>query len=880
MNRLEVANPSERPWRFLLAAGLIVACGLAAYSNSFTDLFLGLDGKQSIRDNPHIRRIWPLSEALSMPLWPSPDDLDKVRTVAPQPGLSVWGALTDQSVWVASRPHHFMDDTPTIALRPTFSLSLALTNHFLGAEPWAHHAVNLAIHIAAALVLFGIVRRTLERQRVRALTVAQSTWWALAAALLWLVHPLQTESVTYIVQRAESLMGLLLFLSVYCAIRAVGARHRFWWQVAAVAACFLGVGSKQTAVFVPLLVLLHDYTFSQPKTKWSRPVFYLILAAPIWIFLLTHSGAMSVRFEPVRYLSYALAQPAVVLHYLRLTLWPDDLFLYVNTTLFHAQSVAGVVVPATILVMVFVATIYCIAQRHWLGFMGGWFFITLGPTSSFFDANDLIQEHRMYVPLAALAVLAVVGGEFAVRAVTPYLPARRRAAVEAALLTVVVLGLGIRTYVRNWDYHHEFAVIHPADLHGDYTILADHYLSKDGLIQAEASKARAMLSSPDRDTRDVSFAHFILGLAYERRSELQKAAEELEHVVALEPDFAYGHHWLGMVLQREGDLTGAMGHLESAIRIEPTFVYAYKELALVRKEQGDTAAASDLLHQALRVDPNFGEAYYELGTIAANRGDQKEAAGQFRRAIRSQPDFAPAHYELAMILDQWGDAAGSAAHLQQAVRSAPNMAAAQHKLARLLTEQGDLVGAAVHLRLALKAEPDRADAHHELGIILIEQENPEEAAEHFQRAISILDRTLRAHPRLASEHNELGMVLIRVGNVKRAQEHFAEAIRLRPDFAEAHNELGMVLRDRGDLEGAAAHFEEAVRLQPDFADAHNELAWVRLKQGELGAAAEHFRRALAINSSFAEAQEGLEHVQALAPDGNGAHPQDARPTEK
>src|SRR5262249_7216631 len=150
-------------WRARVAATLIVACTLAAYSNSFHVPFSGLDDKQSIRDNPHIRHLLPLSEAMSLPMWSS-------------------GSGDNE------------DKRPAIARRPVLSASFALTYRLFGLDPRPYHALNLAIHVLAGLCLFGIVRRTLRRVRGPDDSDASATWVALLAALIWLLHPLQTES--------------------------------------------------------------------------------------------------------------------------------------------------------------------------------------------------------------------------------------------------------------------------------------------------------------------------------------------------------------------------------------------------------------------------------------------------------------------------------------------------------------------------------------------------------------------------------------------------------------------------------------------------------------------------------------------------------------
>ncbi|HXA14671.1 MAG TPA: hypothetical protein VNW23_06045, partial [Opitutaceae bacterium] len=176
-NTLEKHALVSPRWRVLLAGGCIVLAAFAAYHNSFSGPFV-FDDLGSIPDNPtirHFRPVWPV-------LSPS------------TPGVGVSG-------------------------RPLLNLSFALNYAISGLNVWSYHALNLAVHILGGLVLFGVVRRTLLRLGGK--FEAGALPLALLAALIWTVHPVQTASVTYISQRAESLMGLCYLLTLYCFIRGV-----------------------------------------------------------------------------------------------------------------------------------------------------------------------------------------------------------------------------------------------------------------------------------------------------------------------------------------------------------------------------------------------------------------------------------------------------------------------------------------------------------------------------------------------------------------------------------------------------------------------------------------------------------------------------------
>src|SRR5262249_8505691 len=262
-----------------------------------------------------------------------------------------------------------------------------------GLSPWGYHAFNLAIHLLAGLVLLRIVRHMLQSDRFRAAHPKPSPWLAVAVATIWMVHPLQTESVTYIIQRAESMMSLFLLLTLYCAIQSVHAARPRVWQAAAVCACLCGMGSKEVMVSAPFVVLLYDRLFLAESFKAivrRRWPLYAGLAAT-WIVLgvLVKTPSQTkdwVYFPGITAWSYAITQPAVIAHYLRLALWPYPLVL--DYAWRPAQSLAATLPAAALVVALLAGTLWALYRQSWVGFWGGWFFLILGPTSSILPIAD------------------------------------------------------------------------------------------------------------------------------------------------------------------------------------------------------------------------------------------------------------------------------------------------------------------------------------------------------------------------------------------------------------------------------------------------------------------------------------------------------------
>ncbi|MEK7786522.1 MAG: glycosyltransferase family 39 protein, partial [Chloroflexota bacterium] len=240
-------------------------------------------------------------------------------------------------------------------------------------------------------------------------------YFAFAVALLWAVHPLQTQSVTYVIQRGESLMGLFYLLTLYCAIRGLHSSRRRGWYGAAIVACALGMASKAVMVTAPVMVFIYDLVFlrrsGMPKTSGAgRPHggaalghatppaqaarwgLYFGLAATwgvLWACDVTgevldpsaRRSHVGFGYHGLTPLEYAATQPGVILNYLRLSFWSVGLCLDYDWPV--ARTAIVIIPPALVLLLLIGATAWGLVRRSWLGFAGAWFFVILAPTSSF-----------------------------------------------------------------------------------------------------------------------------------------------------------------------------------------------------------------------------------------------------------------------------------------------------------------------------------------------------------------------------------------------------------------------------------------------------------------------------------------------------------------
>jgi hypothetical protein len=242
---LHIESRSVPANRAAIAAGVIVLAAVCANLNSLSVPFL-FDDTRAITDNPTIRHLGALRAVLS----------------PPHDGSAVMG-------------------------RPLVNITLAINYAIGGTSVYGYHVFNLLLHICTGLALFGVARRTLLQPVLTARFGPIATEVALAVSLLWTLHPLQTESVTCVVQRTELLVGLFYVLTLYGFVRSTERGAALDWAPLAVASCVLGMASKEVMVTAPLMVLLYDRTFVAGSFRgaWrTRRTFYCFLGGT-WLLL-------------------------------------------------------------------------------------------------------------------------------------------------------------------------------------------------------------------------------------------------------------------------------------------------------------------------------------------------------------------------------------------------------------------------------------------------------------------------------------------------------------------------------------------------------------------------------------------------------------------
>jgi Flp pilus assembly protein TadD len=543
--------------------------------------------------------------------------------------------------------------------RPLVGVTLVV-NYALGRlDVFGYHLLNLIVHLLATLALWDLVRRTLRTESVPEPWRSRARPLAFSVALLWGVHPLTTEAVTYIIQRAESLAALATLGVLLGVSRAQESTRPWRWLGPALTAALCGALSKPVFAIAPILVLLYDVCFMSGSLRAAlsrRGLFYVALA------LVASLAPMTLRLAPwewqgtagpgttgVTALGYALTEPGVIAHYLRLAFWPRPLCLDYGWPIATQASV--IVPPALLIAALLGVVVFAWGRRPAAGFAGAWFFIMLAPTSSVIPVADLAFEHRMYLPLAAVITVAVLGVDATLGVVARRArwTDRGRSAVAVTLLAALAVTLGGFTALRNLDYRSRLTIwsqtltVVPrnARAHFSYGIA----LRDAGALGEAEHEFRIALSlrPDDADT------HVNLGQVREARGDSLEALREYRTAVALDSLDALARYDLGALLFERCELEEAVPHLRAAARLSPKRAPVQNTLGAALFRAGRREEAVAHFQEALRIDPDAPEARCNLGFALAAGGRPDDARREFEAVLARHPEYRRAQQGLELL---------------------------------------------------------------------------------------------------------------------------------------------------------------------------------------------------------------------------------------
>ena len=506
------AEGQERVVRVkVLALIAITLLALVAYQGSFSAQF-HLDDYHQIVNNPGVRNIAPVGRF-----------------------------FTDPTVGSAQ--------AGSLSYRPLTHLSFALSYALSGYGVTGYHVFNFILHILCSLLVFLIAAR------VTAASGEGGPGVALAAALIFALHPVMTNAVTYISGRAVLLASVFYLAGIYSFLR-FREKDRLAWAWAAASPLFymLGLMSKEMAVSMPAVCVAYDMLFATHRQsadggrKYTRLLYHLSYVAVLAIFLAARKlvlGYATVEGGALGTGHYMLSEARALLIYLRVMLLPVNLNTDYNLPPTFAFDIK--VAAALILLALAAATLIAMRKRKPAAvFFGIWFIVALAPESMFFPITDIAEEYRLYLPAAGLITALVLVAFAALRS------RRSLPRVAAALVLVMLVML---TYSRNGVWATEC------------TFWAD--------VAAKSPRsARAFLG---------------LGQAYLREGDYARAVAALKKSLEVEPVNVWAagvHNDIGLCYLNIGQYEKALGEFSLALEKNPELLDAYASMGAAYQKLG------------------------------------------------------------------------------------------------------------------------------------------------------------------------------------------------------------------------------------------------------------------------------------------------------
>ena len=651
-----------------------------------------------------------------------------------------------------------------------------------GQDVWSYHVVNFALHFLNGLLVFLIAERILRSSQME---IRFSRIYAVLAAALFLLHPIQTESVTYISSRSELLSTFFYLVGFLVFVLWPVDRIGFLCGAAVGFAYLLGMGTKETAITLPAAIFLYDFLFLSRGllrpllVRWRFYSLYILGASATIYYLLTVGLKDVIGSNIPGNLSswhYFLTETRVVVRYIQLLFLPFGLNLD-----YDFRPSLTTLDPAVLISIVILCGLIFLGwrlrrQAPVFTFSIFWFFVTLSPTSSIASIADVIFEHRMYLPMAGLAISFPLLMESLYRRLIP--PARqtsgKRSITAVTLYASVILAVFlIGTIARNYVWGDEVRlftdVVAKSPLKKrPYNALAFAYYKRGDYDHAVRVLEQGMKKIPDSsaDLGDV------LGTMYLKQGQFAKAIQLFQNesravsgeqlsVTYNNLGMAYLYVWTDLQ-NRQNQMTAAEFESKKEQVLNPAADAFLKSLQIAPDTPSTLdeyintmcwlGKGSELETSAvgrLKTNPNpqkvqqFSD-LYTIGKVAFNNGDYAKADNYFEQAEKINKDVKILYFNHGYALDK----------LKQDER------------------------AIVKYTQAIRIEPIFIEAHHNLGVIYMSRNQYDKAIESFKEV-------LRFEPKYVLTHLKLASIYAIEGKKDLAREHISTVLAVSPGNPDA-----------------------------------------------------------------------------------------------
>ena len=599
----------------ILAVGVILLLTTIVYANSIHNDFTNWDDLSLVVENPAIRSL-------------SIDNLIDIFT--PKPGKTY---------------------------QPVRVLSYAIDYYVWRLNPLGYHLGNIALHGFSAVILYLLLSSLLHQIRAES-SLESNRIIALLASLLFAVHPVNVEAVTWISSRKYGLLAFFYFSSFYFYIKnSEKGRYHQMYYVLSIVSYVLSLLSSPFSVTLPAILFLYDYCrirdiklYKIIKLRLLSYLPYVVLSISQFIilwnsFTTTPGPEPAIKSHEMNNIFYTfLTMLRVLYDYIKnliFPFWLNNMYVdYTSTSIFEYKVMLSLLV---ILFLIGILFFQVRADNKINLFCLGWFVLTWLPVSNIIPISTKMADRYLYLPAVGLFLLFSLS---VYNTSHRWLSRKAKQFIALPVIAFLVFSLSYLSIDRNRVWANS------------------QTLWEDSLRKAPA----------------YWVPHMNLGLTMAQQGMIEEAISYYRESLRLNPHSAHTHNNLGVVLLERGQIGDAISHYIEALRLKSDYAETYNNLGVALFRLGDLDKAIARYRQALQLEPTFGKAHNNLGNALAEQGRLDEAIFHYVKALETKAHYPEAHNNLGAALAQQGKLNEAIIQFENALRLKPDYAQARANL--------------------------------------------------------------------------------------------------------------------------------------------------------------------------------------------------------
>ena len=617
--------------------------------------------------------------------------------------------------------------------RPLPLLTYAIDYSFWKLNVKGYHLTNILLHILVGMSIFWLITLIFKDQVLSFFT-----------SLLFIVHPIHTEAVSYLSGRNDLLAVLFLLLCFIC-YTAFLKSNNFYLYPCILLSFFLALFSKENSLILPVLLILYHFTFHKEKKKNLFPLLSLFMINFCYLFYrfgilrstsssqIPESTALSLNS-----LTIAAAAPlgiilkkipgffVAITNYFKLLLLPFGLHLDYGEKIFsffHLKSLLGMSLLVSLLLVAF----FMRKKNKIITFSILWFFLALLPVADFYPVFSFMAEHYLYLPSIGFFLLLAKGLTIVYK--------KTKFRIATIIFLIILTGFYAYLTVQQNTFWRTPLELYKRTL--NYNPSSVWALTNLGSVYREMNqpeKSLKLLKKAVQLNPHNAEAYTKLAAVYHDMNNENEAIELYKKALEIDPDYEEAFNNMGSIYYKQGNTKKALRLYKKALEIDPYYAEVYYNFGNVYKDMGKKKEAVPYYQKAIEIDPDYLEAYFNLGVIYYTLGKKNEAIALFNRGIEIDPTNPKGYFNLGNAYFGMGKQKEAAKVFEKGIEFDPTYLKAYINLGSAYYYEGMVKEAINTYQKAIEIDPNYGKLYYNLSVIYFEEKEYKSAIEYYDKA--------------------------------------------------------------------------------------------------------------------------------------------------